>query len=87
MLLRVLVAIALLVIGVVVALNTTQMNYSFSRGGTTVQLPFVSLVAAALGIFGFLAFVPRRQIFIVVAVLAACAIGLWMVSRQHIFNF
>jgi hypothetical protein len=51
-----------------------------------VRAPFVSLAVVALGVLGFLTFIPRRNVFIAVGVLGACAVGVWLLSAQQILK-
>jgi hypothetical protein len=85
-LLRVLIAVGILVVGAAIALNTTQMAPSVVFRGTMVRAPFVSLAVVALGVLGFLTFIPRRNVFIAVGVLGACAVGVWLLSAQQILK-
>ncbi len=85
-LIRVLIALACLVIGAFIALNTTQMTLSVVNGSSTFGIPFVSLAALALGVLGFLIFIPRRGWFIAVGVLAAAGVGVWLASMQHMIK-
>lgn len=85
-LLRVLIAFAILLVAAVIAVNTTQMSLSIVNGASTFAIPFVSLAVMALGILGFLIFIPRRGWFIAVGVLGAGAVGVWLVSMQHMFQ-
>lgn len=84
--LRVVAALAVLLIGIIVALNATMVNLSVVDGRTTYQIPFVSMAAVALGILGFLIFVPRRGWFIAVGVLGAGAIGVWLLSTMQVLK-
>ncbi len=85
-LIRVLIAIACLVIGALIAVGAQQMTLSVVNGKTTYGIPFVSLAALALGVLGFLIFIPRRGWFIAVGVLAAAAVGVWLASMQHMLK-
>jgi P pilus assembly chaperone PapD len=84
--LRILAAIACLVIGLVIALSTLQISLAIENGATTYQIPFVSIATAALGVLGFLIFIPRRGWFIAVGVLAAGAVGIWLLSTLQMLK-
>ena len=48
-------------------------------------VPVVSILVIALGSLGFLIFVPGRRWFIAVGILAAGAVGVWMIAMQSSF--
>lgn len=85
-LLRVLIAFAILLIAALIAVNTTQMSLSVVNGSSSFQIPFVSLAVMALGVLGFLIFIPRRGWFIAVGVLAAGAAGVWVASTLQMIK-
>lgn len=85
-LLRVLIAFAILIVATLIALATTGVDLSIVDGSTAFQIPFVSLAVAALGVLGFLIFIPRRGWFIAVGVLAAGAVGVWLASTQQMLK-
>jgi hypothetical protein len=91
-LIRVLLAVACLVIGALVALSVAGMHPITSATiipGQPINLswvPFVSLAALALGVLGFIIFIPRRGWFIAVGLLAAGAVGVAVLSGMKMSN-
>jgi hypothetical protein len=82
LLLRWLLALAILMVAAFIALSTTDMTFAIISGSMRFVVPVVSILVIALGILGFLIFVPGRRWFIAVGILAAGALGVWMIAMQ-----
>jgi P pilus assembly chaperone PapD len=82
LLLRWLLALAILAVAAFIALSTTDNTFAIISGSMKFVVPVVSIAVIALGILGFLIFVPGRRWFIAVGILAAGAFGVWMIASQ-----
>jgi hypothetical protein len=82
LLLRWLIALAIAAVAALIALSTTDSTYTILSGSSTFLIPVVSIAVAALGVLGFLIFVPGRRWFIAIGILAAGAVGVFFIASN-----
>ncbi|MBJ7598439.1 hypothetical protein [Candidatus Nephthysia bennettiae] len=82
LLFRWLIALAIAAVAALIAISTTDATYNVLAGSSTYPIPLVSIAVAALGVLGFLIFVPGRRWFIAIGILAAGAVGVLVIANM-----